>query len=239
MQGRIGLMIAATGVTAALVLAGASPAAEAPGVTMVEKWGYPQSAAAIRKDPSVSSPSVSKLRFTTELGNAEVYRVSATVEAGEEPNTTTWLRVDVLGRPNGRFGWVPESALGTLRPQTTRLLIVRNSLRAYLFKGKKRVWSARIGIGKTGTQTPAGRFYVREATKIKQGGGAFGNFAFGTSAYSPGLTDWPGGGVIGIHGTNEPGLIPGRISHGCIRVRNPDMAKLRRLMKVGTPVVIK
>ena len=61
--------------------------------------------------------------------------------------------------------------------------------------------------------------------------------AFGTSAYSK-LSDWPGGGVVGIHGTNEPGLIPGRPSHGCIRVRNRDIVRLGRLMPIGTPVRI-
>ncbi|MEA2125974.1 MAG: hypothetical protein QOI80_2756, partial [Solirubrobacteraceae bacterium] len=60
---------------------------------------------------------------------------------------------------------------------------------------------------------------------------------FGTSAYSS-LSEWPGGGVIGIHGTNEPGLIPGRPSHGCIRVPNGAITRLVRLMRVGTPVRI-
>jgi len=63
-------------------------------------------------------------------------------------------------------------------------------------------------------------------------------YAFGTSAYSPTLTDWPGGGVIGIHGTNQPQLVPGRPSHGCVRVRNPDMLRLSHLMPLGTPVWI-
>jgi len=31
----------------------------------------------------------------------------------------------------------------------------------------------------------------------------YGPVAFGTSAYAR-LSDWPGGGVVGIHGTNEP-----------------------------------
>jgi hypothetical protein len=31
----------------------------------------------------------------------------------------------------------------------------------------------------------------------------------GTSARSRVLTDWPAGGFIGIHGTDEPALIPG------------------------------
>ena len=62
---------------------------------------------------------------------------------------------------------------------------------------------------------------------------------FGISARSAVLTDWPGGGFVGIHGTNEPYLIPGHISHGCIRLRNPAILALARLMRVGSPVTIR
>lgn len=48
-----------------------------------------------------------------------------------------------------------------------------------------------------------------------------------------------GGGVVGIHGTNEPQLIPGDPSHGCVRVLNPDILKLAAIVHVGTPVLIK
>ena len=44
----------------------------------------------------------------------------------------------------------------------------------------------------------------------------------------------PAGGYVGIHGTDRPDLLPGRISHGCIRLRNADT----RQMPVGTPVTI-
>ena len=47
-----------------------------------------------------------------------------------------------------------------------------------------------------------------------------------------------GGGFVGIHGTNRPDLIPGRVSHGCIRMRNRDILRLSRLTPVGTPVTI-
>ena len=67
----------------------------------------------------------------------------------------------------------------------------------------------------------------------------YGPIAFGTSARSAVLTDWPGGGFVGVHGTNEPQLIPGRVSHGCIRLRNPDILHLARLLPVGTPVTIR
>ena len=70
-------------------------------------------------------------------------------------------------------------------------------------------------------------------------GAIYGPLAFGTSAHSSVLTDWPGGGVIGIHGTNQPGLLPGRVSHGCIRLRNRDILRLGRRLKLGTPITIR
>ena len=70
------------------------------------------------------------------------------------------------------------------------------------------------------------------------GSPAYGPFALGTSAYAPTLGEWPGGGVVGIHGTNEPQLIPGRPSHGCIRMRDADVARLWSLIGLGTPIQI-
>ena len=46
------------------------------------------------------------------------------------------------------------------------------------------------------------------------------------------------GGEYAIHGTNRPDLLPGRVSHGCIRLRNDDIMALERLMPVGTPLTI-
>lgn len=67
----------------------------------------------------------------------------------------------------------------------------------------------------------------------------YGPVAFGTTARSAVLTDWPAGGFVGIHGTDAPGLIPGRVSHGCIRMRNHDIRRLATLMPVGTPLTIR
>jgi len=49
----------------------------------------------------------------------------------------------------------------------------------------------------------------------------------------------PSGGVVGLHGTNEPERIPGRPSHGCVRLRNADVAWLATHVTVGTPVIIR
>jgi lipoprotein-anchoring transpeptidase ErfK/SrfK len=43
--------------------------------------------------------------------------------------------------------------------------------------------------------------------------------------------------VVGIHGdAKQPGLIPGAPSHGCIRLRNSDVAWLAHRVVVGTPL---
>jgi lipoprotein-anchoring transpeptidase ErfK/SrfK len=100
------------------------------------------------------------------------------------------------------------------------------------------IWSARVGVGAPGTPTPAGRFYVREKIRNLAGDPLYGPWAIGTSAYSR-LSEWPGGGVIGIHGTDRPGLIPGRPSHGCVRLRNADVTKLVQKLPLGTPIWIR
>ena len=96
---------------------------------------------------------------------------------------------------------------------------------------------APVGVGTPDAPTPPGEFYVRnKLTRYRSP--AYGPVAFGTSAQSPTLTDWPAGGFVGIHGTDRPDLLPGRVSHGCIRMRNADILRLERLMPVRTPLTI-
>ena len=149
-----------------------------------------------------------------------------------------WIRVRlaVLGHRN--TGWVPRRALGGYQPVTTHLVIDLESFKATLFRSGRPVFRGPVGVGKPSWPTPRGDFYIRN----KLSGYAspeYGPLAFGTSARSRVLTDWPAGGYVGIHGTDQPGLIPGRVSHGCIRMRNADILRLSRLMPIGTPLTIR
>jgi lipoprotein-anchoring transpeptidase ErfK/SrfK len=149
-----------------------------------------------------------------------------------------WLEIHMPVLPNSRTGWVPASAVSRLVPIQTWLVVDTKHLRAKLIDNGHTVFSAPVGIGARGTPTPHGNFYVIDRLTRLSPSGPYGPLAFGTSAKSATLTDWPGGGVVGIHGTNQPQLIPGRPSHGCIRMRNADILRLSRLMPVGTPVTI-
>jgi lipoprotein-anchoring transpeptidase ErfK/SrfK len=117
-------------------------------------------------------------------------------------------------------------------------VVSRRRLTATLLRDGRRVFRAPVGIGRAGSPTPRGRFYVRNRL-TRYASPSYGPLAFGTSARSETLTDWPAGGYVGIHGTDRPTLVPGRISHGCIRMRNADILRLGRLMVVGTPVTIR
>jgi lipoprotein-anchoring transpeptidase ErfK/SrfK len=150
----------------------------------------------------------------------------------------TWLHIRLPRRPNGTTGWVVSSALGELRVVHTKLVVNRRTLRATLYDRGRPVFQAPVGVGKPSTPTPAGSFWIREKFHVA-GSPLYGTRAIGTSAYSNVLTDWPGGGIVGLHGTSEPGLVPGRPSHGCVRMRNRDIERLYALAPVGTPVLIR
>ena len=199
------------------------------------RWAYPERRAAIYARPSGRSRKVGRLRLLTEDQFPELYMVLS--RWVDPANGNTWLRIRIPKRPNGRTGWVSSNALGNLTVNRKMIDVDKRRLRLTVFDRGKVVMTARIGVGKKGTITPSGHFYVREKFHVT-GVPLYGPRAIGTSAYAPTLSDWPGGGVVGLHGTNQPGLIPGRPSHGCIRLRNRDILRLYRLAARGTPIHI-
>jgi hypothetical protein len=188
----------------------------------------------VHRNPSKGSPLVGRLHLQTEDGPLEVYLV---LESRLDAAGQLWLHIRLPKRPNGRTGWVVREGLGDLKLVRTKLRINRGTQRATLFRDGRKIWSSPIGVGKPATPTPSGHFWIRTRLRNLGGGTIYGPWAFGTAAYSV-LSDWPGGGVVGIHGTNQPWLIPGRPSHGCIRVPNANIRRLARLLPIGTPVEI-
>ena len=201
----------------------------------VSHWAHPQRAASVWRLPSQASRWVARIHYLTEDGFPEVYLV---LRRFTDRDGSTWFQIRIPMRPKWRSGWVRGSALGPLYRVQTRLVVDRGRLRATLYRSGRRIWRSPIGVGKASTPTPAGHFWIREKFTVANPGGPYGPRAFGTSNYSS-LSDWPGGGVVGIHGTNEPYLIPGRPSHGCIRVPNHAISRLYRLMPIGTPMQVR
>jgi lipoprotein-anchoring transpeptidase ErfK/SrfK len=166
------------------------------------------------------------------------YVLALSVVKGKKNRQPQWYRVLVPGRPNGRTGWVRASAVD-LEPRAKRLVIYRGGRRFELWHGRQLLRSGRVAVGKPGMPTPLGIYYVtwKFSPAIDPNWSALGAYAFETSAYSN-LSDWPGGGIVGVHGTTSPHLLGQAVSHGCVRMHNRDILYLRSRVPLGTPIKI-
>jgi hypothetical protein len=196
------------------------------------RWATVLRSVTARRAPAGDAP-VATLSTLTPEGTTNLVLVLGSAWRGG----VEWVHVRLPILPNNTTGWVPRSALGGYQFVSTHLVIDLRRLRATLMKDGRPVFSAPVGVGQPQWPTPRGEFYVRD--KLTDYASPFyGPVAFGTSARSSVLTEWPDGGFVGIHGTDEPQLIPGDVSHGCIRMRNQDILRLAKLMPVGTPLTI-
>ena len=154
---------------------------------------------------------------------------------GDGKGKPAWYQITIPGRPNGRRGWIPAASVD-LKPVDRWLVIFRGERRFSLILRGRVVRSGPVAVGAPGMETPLGLFFVQAMFRTT-GNSILGAYAFETSGYSR-LSDWPGGGVVGVHGTNTPQLIGQAVSHGCVRLHNQDIVFLRTVVRVGTPVKI-
>ena len=146
-----------------------------------------------------------------------------------------WYRLSLPGHPNGARGWIRADA-AEVRPVTNRVVVHLGARRLEV----RRIRDGRLllgsiaAVGAPGSRTPLGRSFYVESGFVPTDP-FYGTFALETSAYTR-VTDWPGNGVVGIHGTNTPELLGEAVSHGCVRVENAVATRLRRLAPPGTPI---
>jgi L,D-transpeptidase catalytic domain len=199
----------------------------------VFRWAPVLRPVTARRAPSAASRAVARLDRLTPEHTTNLVLV---VDRRPTPEAS-WVRVRLPVLPSNRTAWVPRRDLGGYHFVHSHLVVDLARLEARLLLDGRAIFRAPVGVGLPQWPTPRGRFYIRdELTDFASP--FYGPLAFGTSARSAVLTDWPDGGFVGIHGTDRPDLIPGRVSHGCIRLRNPDIRRLARLMPVGTPLTI-
>jgi hypothetical protein len=200
----------------------------------VSYWATVVRPVAVRGSPRLESRVVAGLETRTPEDTSNIVLV---LRRAKDPSGRLWVGIRLPVLPNDTTGWVPREALGVYGAVRTRLLVDLERFTATLQRDGRTIFEAEIGVGQSQWPTPRGEFYIRNKL-VSYGSSFYGPLAFGTSARSNVLTDWPAGGFIGIHGTDQPELLPGAVSHGCIRMRNEDILELGRLMPVGTPLTI-
>ncbi|HEX8099433.1 MAG TPA: L,D-transpeptidase family protein [Actinomycetota bacterium] len=190
---------------------------------------------AAHKAPNDSSHVIKTFGRKSVLGAPQVFLVQATAE---DETGAPWLKVLLPVRPNGTAGYVPATDV-TVAKTFYRIKVVRNKFSLWFYQGCKLVRKYKVGIGAGETPTPVGDFYLQALYKLPVANSIYGTYAYALSGYSDVITDWKFGGIIGLHGTNDPtGSIGHYVSHGCIRMRNQDIESLVKKLPLGTPIEI-
>jgi len=187
---------------------------------------------AVRSQPTRSAPVIKLMhQFRPDYRLQEILAVGMRIGSDGRP----WYRINVPMRPNGRTGWIPARTV-SLSPTVAEIVVHRSSRTIDIYRHGALQVHAQVAIGAPGMETPLGHYYVQ--ARFVPDDSFLGVFAVETSAYSK-LSEWPGGGVVGIHGTSMPQLLGQAVSHGCVRVSNQTADALRRLVPLGTPIWIR
>jgi lipoprotein-anchoring transpeptidase ErfK/SrfK len=149
-----------------------------------------------------------------------------------------WEKVYLPMRPDGITGWVRDSSV-SLAYDPYRVVVSLGAHRIWVYRGSKRIFTTKAGVGRSITATPIGTYFLVMLLKQPDPNGVYGPYAFGTSAFSHVLYHFGAGpGQIGLHGTDYPQGLGTNVSHGCIRISNAAITKLAHLLPLGTPLKI-
>jgi len=185
-----------------------------------------------RRNPTATAAVVGRVR-----DRSRYYGVPTVAWVEEVTDDGRWGRVELPYAWPRREGWI---RLDGLRSDTTHVR-VKVDLSEHRLTVRKRGevrFRAPVATGRASSPTPPGEYFVTDRVPFASGS-AFGSFAFGISGIQPRLpAGWTGGDQLAIHGTDAPWTIGTSASAGCVRVSEATLAKLKPLLRLGTPVVI-
>lgn len=150
------------------------------------------------------------------------------------------LEVRLPTRPNGSTAWIHGAGV-RLYKTDYRIVVDLGTRHLLLYRSGKLILDAPAGIGTVNDPTPVGHFFV--ASFATAPSPEWGPFVLVTSAHSNAISDWEqsGDAIVAIHGPLGEGAAIGsqgaRISHGCVRLQDANLAQLRGVPD-GSPVDI-
>jgi lipoprotein-anchoring transpeptidase ErfK/SrfK len=132
----------------------------------------------------------------------------------------------------------------TVSNQQRRLVIDLSDRRVYVYQTSQVIASFPLAVGKKGWETPLGNFEVIHMQLHPVWKHPITGKIFESGPDSPLGDRWigfwsDGHNEIGFHGTPDDSLVGTAVSHGCLRMRNPDVRMLYEKVKVGTPVEVR
>ena len=151
-----------------------------------------------------------------------------------------WLGVLSSLLHNGEVGWIRDDARTLTRSgNRVRIVVDRSDQRLELLRGKRRVMSVAVGVGRPGSETPTGRFAVTDRLSGARYRGAYGCCVLALTGNQPRLpAGWRGGDRLALHGTAGRSA-PSARTAGCVAVDREPLERLVRSVPLGTVVTIR
>jgi hypothetical protein len=208
---------------------GSSPAPQ------YDRWtvGIARRPVTVRRAPAPDAPVLAELPMQTPAHYPTVVLVDEVRDVGGVP----WYRIWLPGPPNERRGWARDGQMA-FYSTASKIVIDLSRRKLMVYRRGELLRTFPVAVGRPGLETPTGHFYITQKLRPPDPNGVYGVLQLGTSAFQPKLNGWPDGGLVAIHGTNEPYLIGKAISHGCVRMTNAAVAEVSRLVPTGSPVFI-
>ncbi|MBF2008559.1 L,D-transpeptidase [Chlorogloeopsis fritschii PCC 9212] len=128
--------------------------------------------------------------------------------------------------------------------QPLQLKISLSRRQLILYRGNTKIKTYPVAVGRSGWETPTGKFQVMTKTKNPAWMNPFtGKSILGGKPENPlgkyWIGFWTNGKTwIGFHGTPNPESVGKATSHGCIRMYNKDIQELFHQVSLGTSVTV-
>lgn len=136
------------------------------------------------------------------------------------------------------------SKTNKLGQSNQQVVVSLSDRRAYVYRDDVVIASYPIAIGKKGWETPTGTFQITHMQHDPIWRHPITDQVFAAGPDSPLGERWigfwsDGHNHIGFHGTPDSDTMGSAISHGCIRMRNPDVRLLYEQVGLGTTVIVR
>jgi L,D-transpeptidase catalytic domain len=215
----------------------------------ITEWSEPAATASSPKPRKPSCYATAQVRHAATL-----YR-----KPGGEPwlrlgARTEWDSPRVLGVVRRKRGWLGVQApelrngeVGWLRPRHARLGCSAWSVHADLSKRTlvvrregRMVRTMAVGIGRSESPTPRGRFTVTDKLRWNDPGSPYGCCVLALTGHQPNLpVSWPGGDRLAVHATPDLASVGRAVGLGCLRTLPRQARWLIETIPLGTPVFVR
>ncbi|MCV3215781.1 L,D-transpeptidase [Plectonema radiosum NIES-515] len=199
--------------------------------------------ALLRRDATMASSTASASTLSSmPVANSAKVEKNLTREAHLTKNNR--LVVDQGKKPKLFLAQIVKPKSANSVASKSQVVVDLSDRRAYVYARDEVIASYPIAVGKKGWETPTGSFQIMHMQHYPAWRHPITGKVFAAGTDSPLGDRWigfwsDGRNQIGFHGTPDVEVIGTAISHGCLRMRNPDVRMLYKQVGLGTTVIVR